>query len=166
MHFWPLCQKSHGCKNVGLYVGPQFHPIDQEIQDLHCGPIRCEQTEEVRNIPQKRQRELSKRGLKRDWKMWCPEGQEKKMARKGMAHCVQWCEEFVLIRFQNCHSSSLTGSDVSQERNYSQWEKHIILRALLQRKQGHDGILKEMTKNEIQGPSDGVSSAQGVHLRW
>lgn len=91
-------------------MGPQFHPIDQEIQDLYCGPIRCEQTEEVRNIPQKRQRELSKRGLKGDWKMWCPDAQEKQMARKGTAHRVQWCEEFVLIRFQNCHSSGHMGA--------------------------------------------------------
>lgn len=39
----------------------------------------------MRNISQKRHKEVSKRALKGDWEMWCPEDQEKKMVMKGVA---------------------------------------------------------------------------------
>lgn len=83
----------------------------------------------MRNVSQKRQKEVSKRGLQGDWKMWCPEDQEKKMVMKGGVHCVKCCRELVLIRLQNWHSSSHVGAKPGWSRLKSGEELQPMRRA-------------------------------------
>lgn len=85
----------------------------------------------MRNVSQKRQKEVSKRALKGDREMWCPEDQEKKNGHKGCGPLCQMLQRTrvdkaselpFIMGAKPCWSRLKSGEEWQPMRKTGHWE--------------------------------------------